>query len=170
MGGDLNDIHTNSEKKGGRPRAESSFHMYRHFVSQLNMADLQFSGRKWTWSNNREGDDFVEERLDRFFASPDWLYHHPKARVQHISKFASDHCFLVLDDQAPSHHQARRFFFDKRMLELPDFEKTVVQGWMSATEGTQMFQVCEKIKSCRLELLKLSKLHQMNSSRVIQEL
>lgn len=105
-----------------------------------------------------------------FFASLDWLYKHPKALVHHIPKFASDHSFLLLEDQVGLPPQARRFFLDKRYLDLPDFEQAVTIAWTSSHEGTKMFQVCENIKSYRIELLKLCKLHKMNSGLAIKEL
>lgn len=70
MGGNFNDILEEVDKSGDRSRSEFSFQVFRAFVDDMEMIDLGFKGRRWTWGNNREGEGFVEERLDRFFGSP----------------------------------------------------------------------------------------------------
>lgn len=70
----------------------------------MNMVEVRFRGKEWTWANNRAGEDFVEERLDRFFASPDWNLQFPKAVVHFIQKQASDHCLLILETKVCSQH------------------------------------------------------------------
>lgn len=37
------------------------------------MGEIAFRGRKWTWINNRKGEEFIEKRLDMFFRSAYWL-------------------------------------------------------------------------------------------------
>lgn len=64
MGGDFNDILEVGEKVGGKQKPRSSFTLFRAFVFSMEMQDLGFKGRRWTWGNNREGEGYVEERLD----------------------------------------------------------------------------------------------------------
>lgn len=89
------------------------------------MAEIRFIGRQWKWLNNRMGEGFVEERLDRFFAFLEWMVQNPHAMVSHIQKQASNHCLLLLDKDRGREKPPRRFYFDKRYLELPDFEQVV---------------------------------------------
>lgn len=72
----------------------------------MGMIEINYVGRQWTWANNREGEGFIEERLDRFFASPDWFLLNVGALVAHVDRSASDHTFLVLQSQP--HHNRRK--------------------------------------------------------------
>lgn len=62
-GGDFNDIPEAGEKVGGKQRPIFSFTQFRAFVDSMEIQDLGFKGRR-TWGNNREGEGYVEERLD----------------------------------------------------------------------------------------------------------
>lgn len=48
------------------------------------MVEVKFQEPEWTWANNRIGEGYIEERLDRFFTSPDWHIRFPKALVLQI--------------------------------------------------------------------------------------
>lgn len=56
-----------------------------------------------TWSNNREGDDLVKEKIDRVFCSLEWLMSYPSAEVYALPPVGSDHCPLLLQARPPSH-------------------------------------------------------------------
>lgn len=93
--GDFNEIKTGSEKQGGRQRSEGSFNFFNQFITNMCMAEVRYIGRTWTWANNRVGEGFIQERLDRFFGSAEWLLHFDKAEVKHVLRQASDHSLLV---------------------------------------------------------------------------
>lgn len=75
----------------------------------MNIAEVSYRGRDWTRANNWVGEGFVEERLDKFFASPEWHYLFPKTVVHHILKQSFDHCFLMLEDNPLDHRTKARF-------------------------------------------------------------
>lgn len=170
LGGDLNDIKDNSEKKGGRLRSEASFTNFRDFIRALGAAEIQYKGPNWTWANNRENEGFVEERLDRFLASPDWILQYHQATVTHVYMQSSDHTLLILEDKPHFHSPPRRFYFDKRFLDLPEAESVIDSAWNTSCQGTPMFQTCERIKLSRIGLLKLKGAHHLNSSRTIRDI
>lgn len=35
----------------------------------MDMGEIKFIGDTFTWANNREGEDFIQKRLDIFFGS-----------------------------------------------------------------------------------------------------
>lgn len=144
--------------------------MFRSFISNMQMTKVNFTGNAQTWANNREGEGYVEEILDRFFVSHDWLYNSPKAIVHHIQKQSSDHYLVLFKDQLDKLGFTKRFYFDKRFLDLVDFERTVEQDWFTPQIGTHMFQICAKIKACRLSLLKLRNQDKMNSGSSIKDI
>lgn len=63
----------------------------------MEMGDIKFRGEVYTWENNRENEEFIHERLDRFFGSTEWLLHFDKAEVRHITRKASKHSLVLLD-------------------------------------------------------------------------
>lgn len=97
MGGDFNDIRNSTEKKGGRARSEHSFQNFRTFIDEMNMGEIKFKDDPFTWANNREGEGFIKERLDRCFGSAEWMITRDTAEVRHILRSASDHSLLILD-------------------------------------------------------------------------
>lgn len=68
-GGDFNDIKGHDEKRGGRRRPESSFRSFRSFITSMEMEEIKAEGSEFTWANNRDGEEFVEEKLDRVFGA-----------------------------------------------------------------------------------------------------
>lgn len=50
------------------------------------------------WAKNRKGKSFIEEKLDMFLGSAEWMVDFYKAVVQHILNQVLDHSMLMLDD------------------------------------------------------------------------
>lgn len=57
------------DKREWRVRPESSFCHFRTFVRVIEMEEVTFKGRRWTWANNRVWEGYIEEWLDLFFGS-----------------------------------------------------------------------------------------------------
>lgn len=65
--GDLNEIKSNKEKKGGKSRHEGSFSDFKNIISEMGIGNIRFRGHTFTWANNREEEGFIQEMLDKFF-------------------------------------------------------------------------------------------------------
>lgn len=63
----------------------------------MEMDEVNSVGGMYTWANNREGEGFVEEKLDKLFGASTWLLKHPRAKLIHEEKQTSDHKLLILD-------------------------------------------------------------------------
>lgn len=63
----------------------------------MDMGEIKFKGDMFTWANNREGEGFIQEKLDHFFGSLELMLLHDTAEVLHVSRQASDHALLILD-------------------------------------------------------------------------
>lgn len=99
MGGDFNDIKEHGEKNRGRRRSYGSFLTFRNFISRMEMGEVKYRGNPFTWANNRADEGFVQERLDRFFGSMQWMLQCDTAEVIHTARQSSDHALLILDTQ-----------------------------------------------------------------------
>lgn len=69
MEGDFNDIRNANEKLGGRKRSDGSCKCFQNFVERMDMVEIYFQGRSWTWANIWEHEGYIEVRLDRFFGA-----------------------------------------------------------------------------------------------------
>lgn len=89
------------------------------------MGDIMFRGSIFTWANNRAGEGYIQERLDRFFGSAEWLVQYDTAEVTHILKQASDHYLLLLDSKPQRTKTKSRFIFESRWVKMQDCEKMI---------------------------------------------
>lgn len=69
---------------------------FSNLINNAELIDLGFVGYPFTWSNNRKGNKFVEARIDRALANPDWLAANPRALVYHLASMGSDHSPILL--------------------------------------------------------------------------
>lgn len=77
--GDFNDIVSNREKVGGRPKEQRKIDGFNRLLDDLALGDVGFKGNMFTWSNNRGGTERIAERLDRALANEEWFRLFPKA-------------------------------------------------------------------------------------------
>lgn len=106
----------------------------------------------------------MEERLDRFFASPEWILQCPEAVVSHVLKQSSDHNLLLLHTQPPKPKHKPRFYFDQRWTQREGFAGVVQQAWAQQSFGSSMYQVLCKIKQCRIAIIKWKNKASTNSA------
>lgn len=89
-----------SEKKGGRPVTYAQMQPFLNLMDQMGYIDLGFRGDPFTWTNNQQGQDNIQERLDRAIANQYWRTANPHAGVTHLPRIASDHAPILLQTKA----------------------------------------------------------------------
>lgn len=95
--GDFNEPLSNADKFGGRVANSSWSLLFKECLNKCNMVDLGFLGPRFTWTNRREVQNLIQERIDRFFVNSDWCLLYPEARVTHLTKCHSNHCLVLLE-------------------------------------------------------------------------
>lgn len=95
--GDMNEITSSAEKECGIPRAPHKMIAFRSTLEVCDLRDLGFSGNQFTWTNAQCGISSIQERLDRAMANPRWSQIFPRATVDHLVRFQSDHCPLMIN-------------------------------------------------------------------------
>ena len=93
----MNDIFYNSEKKGVPSKLLSELDEFRNAFIDNGLYDLGFTGYEFAWSNYRENDVMVEERLDRFCADTEWSLIFLDATVSLIDFDFLDHLPIALN-------------------------------------------------------------------------
>lgn len=130
----------------------------RVFISQLKL---------------RESDNFVQARLDRACATLEWRDQFPHAKVHHLHSSYSDHVPIMITTHNPNTSTRRKKVphrFEEKWVTHPACEDTIREAWVgSVCEGSPMFQLFEKIKQCRLALVRWSCVAFGNTKSRLQE-
>ena len=158
--GDFNELLDRSEKTGRLDRHWYQIESFRRALSDYALADMGFQGNKFTWWNGRYGTDCVYERLDRGCCTTDWKILFPNAQIRHVPFSNSDHAALVLNLNLllPRNNTPfKRFKFENVWLQMDSCEEVIQAAWTQPQSGHLMYQVCQRIKSCRMALLNWSK-------------
>ncbi|XP_021736509.1 uncharacterized protein LOC110703057 [Chenopodium quinoa] len=96
LGGDFNEILSSEEIEGGADRERREMQSFRDVMDLCELRDLGYKGQWWTWERGRTVRTRVRERLDRFIVSSTWARIFPRASVEHLLKYFSDHAPIVL--------------------------------------------------------------------------
>lgn len=86
MGGDFSESLSHKEKDGGSYRERREMENIRELLSSWTLRNLGLAGQWWTWERGKLVDTIVQERLDKFIASPSWCQMYPEATVEHLLK------------------------------------------------------------------------------------
>ncbi|KAK2435568.1 hypothetical protein QL285_020615 [Trifolium repens] len=115
--GDLNDMLSGEDKKGGNSRTLSQLSLGRQTIDACGLLDMGFEGYPFTWTNGREGAENIQCRLDRALATQSFMNRFSPTRVAHLPRYGSDHAALLIVLEA--HHYSRR----KKRVHLFRFEE-----------------------------------------------
>lgn len=81
--GDINQLDQYSDKIRGNALIRGWEDIITWKVT-LNLQDIPFSGPRFTWTNNREEEDLIMERLDRGYASLEWINEFRHAHIRNL--------------------------------------------------------------------------------------
>ena len=158
--GDFNEIVDNGEKLGFRSRAQRLMANFREALTDCDLSDLGFQGPKFTWSNLQSNENVIFARLDRGVSTREWLRLFPATRVRIIPFAPSDHHAVMVDckGEAVQHYKKKhQFRFEAMWVKREGCEEVIQKAWEAQQEGTRMFQLCQKIKGCRMALIEWNK-------------
>ena len=95
--GDFNEILRLDEKSGGNDKNIQRVSEFREAVQDSTLADLGYKRYQFTWCNGRDGQHFVEERLDRFLCNEEWGNHFQEQSCQNLVSVGSDHYPIMME-------------------------------------------------------------------------
>ncbi|XP_026400288.1 uncharacterized protein LOC113296176 [Papaver somniferum] len=126
--GDFNAISSGNDKFGGLPVLDSHISYFNSFIQHNQLIDLGFSGPAYTWSNGRNLDALIRQRLDRVMAPPEWCISFHNAGVLHLPRLASDHAPILLNTSMNITTAATTYKFEAYLITHPTtkpFDKTI---------------------------------------------
>lgn len=137
--------------------------MFNEAISDLDLIEIPFSGRDFTWSNMQA--DPLLVKLDWVFTSSSWALSYPATFVQPLSRPISDHIPFVIHigSKIP---KSRIFIFENFWVNHPDFLDTVSLHWNNTpffanaakNISTKMKHVRTGLRSQSKNLSKLNRL------------
>ncbi|XP_071722531.1 uncharacterized protein [Rutidosis leptorrhynchoides] len=99
--------------KVGRKRAENyRLTAFRDFLGKCSLMDLESKGCAFTWTNNRTGDQFVKERLDKGLCNLDWRITYPNAESIALPAIGFDHSPIVISLHSRKDKKMRVFRYE----------------------------------------------------------
>ena len=97
MAGDFNEPFIEEDKYGGKRVHVNRSLAFKDYLDSCNMVDMGFSDPRYTWTNKRDLNNLILERIDSFFMNPDWCLLYPDAKVKHLPRCHSDHCLVLME-------------------------------------------------------------------------
>ena len=97
MAGDFNEPLIDEDTFGGRGLSINRSLLFKDCLDRCSMMDLGFLGPRYTWTNKRDINNLILERIDRFFMNPKWCALYSEAKITHLPRCHSDHCPVILE-------------------------------------------------------------------------
>ena len=143
-----------NEKQGRIPRSNRLMGEFRSVLMQHGLIDLGFYGNIFTWRNGRPGEAFVQERLDRAYATIEWRALFPCSKVTHLQASYSDHDPIMLTTSVDTQVTGRIKVpkrFKKKWATHPKCKGIIHEAWNGViSTGSPMYILFEEIKTTRM--------------------
>ncbi|XP_074350142.1 uncharacterized protein LOC141689683 [Apium graveolens] len=147
--GDFNDMMFVDKKRGVNVQPQYLLNGFVYTVNDCRLFNLRFKGEKFTWKKSRGKVNWIQERLDRGFATQAWKDLFPDAEVNVLEMTTSDHIpsYLHLNKKiyVP---KDRRFMFENTWLHEKECVNVVRRSW----EFTHGRSIMDKLTYCGLQL------------------
>ncbi|KAL0928744.1 hypothetical protein M5K25_000663 [Dendrobium thyrsiflorum] len=147
VGGDFNCILSQDEKKGGKKFAfkKGALDMLA-FMRNFNFHEVQATGPKFTWCNNKKGLARILEKLDRCIINAKALTKSNKLVVKHLARVASDHCPLLVKIFSNNFHKNKELRFEDVWLSYRASWFIVKFSWQKNMVGSEVEILNKKLR------------------------
>lgn len=138
-------------------------------VNDLNLLDSGCHGLKYTWCNNRSGEERIKERTGRALISTSWSGQFSQTKVIHEAVIGSDHTPLVAYTKWMDFRVNKQFKFESFWTTSEDCKSVIDDCWRG-TGDDKLELFGNSPAKCRQKLQVWSKSFCPNNSRRIEEL
>ncbi|KAH7861621.1 hypothetical protein Vadar_028497 [Vaccinium darrowii] len=150
--GDFNEVLSCDDNRGGKQCSQRRLALFHAMLNNCGLVDLEFKGPKFTWRNNRAGNDLIMERIDMAFADSKWRELYDQAMVLVEAAIGSDHNPLILNTKFPLQKVGRLFKLESLWTTEEECRNIISNVWARAEFGSKMMRVCKKLRGCKVRL------------------
>nr|POF08702.1 hypothetical protein CFP56_04820 [Quercus suber] len=128
----------------------SSKHLiHANLLDLRGLCELEAKGQRYSWMNGRENEAFVMERLDKAYASIEWINSYPHYALQSHPILRSYHGSILLDFDLQHPFRIRPFRFERMWLTHTNCKEIVEKAWKTHSVGSRAFKLQQKLKSVK---------------------
>ena len=147
--GDFNQVLCHEDKFSFNTRSIVGADSFLNTINDLELCELKAKGQRFTWMNEREDEAFVMEKLDRAFASVEWVNKYPYYALYNHPILRSDHGSILLDFEIHQPYRRRPFRFERMWLTHNACKDMIQKAWEAQTQGSRAFKLQHKLDSVR---------------------
>ncbi|KAF7815029.1 reverse transcriptase [Senna tora] len=166
--GDFNQVLWRSDKLSTCKSCKGAEN-FQDTLETVGLVELPNKGIHYTWTNNKEGDEEVWEKLDRALGNLSWLRTFPYSSVETLPVAASDHAPIVVSTENSIKHSRRSFKFEAMWYKNPECSHIISSSWALHSQGSQAFKVVQKLKSTARNISSWNRLNYNNLSVRIKQ-
>lgn len=105
---------------------------FRRALEDSMLTEIELAGGRFTWEKGRGTSSWVQERLDRAFATKEWWLKFPLCKLNLYMAHVSDHEPIHLELwEVAVPRRVFRFKFENTWLKEPSFIQDVTNHWVS---------------------------------------
>ncbi|XP_016207207.1 uncharacterized protein LOC107647664 [Arachis ipaensis] len=150
IAGDFNAITSQAEKEGGGQKSATTIATFTNFIDSNELVDIGMVGHPFTWTNRRQGEDLVKERLDHYLVGMEWKMKFPNAVVHRLTESGSDHAPILMETEPQSWHSKRRFKYQERWCGEEDVKRIVSEKTHKANSRKEIEDLQAKLEELRV--------------------
>lgn len=160
LGGDFNSILSLDEKVGGNQHLSLSSIEFKLWIDKLSLLEIPLNNGIFTWNNRRNEDNYIAEKLDRFFIAGNISFYNKDFQSSILPFAGSDHYPICLEISEPSKPHRNPFKCEKMWFQDPKFLELIKTWWTQAKfVGSKMFIFISKLKLLKENILKWNREH-----------
>ncbi|XP_021717469.1 uncharacterized protein LOC110685287 [Chenopodium quinoa] len=143
--GDINQIEHHYDRLGGS-NVIQGWDSFIDFRLKSCLFATPFKGPAYTWTNNRDADQLILQRLDRAYMTSDWFQNFPESRLINQPILISDQAAIFFDDFLFTQRSNRPYQLDNWFLDCQDIHDFVLTTWQRHTSGSPMFILSKNLQ------------------------
>ena len=144
IAGDFNDLLSHDDKQGRVPHPDWLLSGLKEVISDCSLLEVPLHRYPFTWERRRGTVNWVQERLDKVFATGAWLNLFPLCKLTNLIAGISNHSSTILNTivVVPTRCK-RRFRVENAWLSELEFQNVVHQNWVLSTRRDVISRLAE---------------------------
>jgi len=154
IGGDFNLITTLQEKKDGHYILTLKHLIFKDFIENNDMVDLETTNGIYTCKNCRGGSSQIASRLDRFLVSEVIATSGGELDATILPSVGSDHSPICMHWHHNGNTHYHPFIFENFWLTHPNFMPMIIDWWSTThtIRSSKMYRFQQKLKMLKNHL------------------